>query len=468
MSIVVNDIHSKLNSTAMRAVYRPSTIEELQRVLKTESGPFTIAGERHAMGSQQFLTGGCLIDTRSLTKVRDFNYETGQITVEAGITWPALQAAYENLQTTLGGIRWGFAQKQTGADDLTLGGAVAANIHGRGLRMAPFVQDILEFELLCPDGSVIACSRSANRELFSLGIGGYGMFGVVTAVTLQLTPRQVLRRTVRILDIEDAIPAAQRRISEGYLYGDFQFDIDPDSPDFLTKGVFSGYYPVPESLPSTATNELSDDAWRELLYLAHTDKRKAFQLYAQHYISTDGQLYLSDTHQRSTYLVDYHSSLDTRLESACPGSEMISELYVPPERLLDFLKSAATFLVKQETPVIYGTIRLIERDSETFLPWAKERYACIIFNLHVDHTAIGITKVRAAFQGLIDLALERGGSFFLTYHRFARADQLLQAYPQLPEFVAAKMRFDPNMRFRSTWFDWIVASVQGDGSKYSQ
>ena len=40
-------------------------------------------------------------------------------------------------------------------------------------------------------------------------------------------------------------------------------------------------------------------------------------------------------------------------------------------------------------PIIYGTIRLIEKDDESVLAWAKEPYACIIFNLHVVHTPHG-------------------------------------------------------------------------------
>ena len=39
--------------------------------------------------------------------------------------------------------------------------------------------------------------------------------------------------------------------------------------------------------------------------------------------------------------------------------------------------------------MIYGTVRLIERDDETVLAWAREPWACIIFNLHVDHTPAG-------------------------------------------------------------------------------
>ncbi len=69
--------------------------------------------------------------------------------------------------------------------------------------------------------------------------------------------------------------------------------------------------------------------------------------------------------------------------------------------------------------MIYGTIRLIERDDESFLAWAREPWACIIFNLHVEHTAGGDRKAAGDFRRLIDRAIERGGSYYLTYHRWA-------------------------------------------------
>jgi len=102
--------------------------------------------------------------------------------------------------------------------------------------------------------------------------------------------------------------------------------------------------------------------------------------------------------------------------------------------------------------VVYGTVRLIERDEETFLAWAGQPYACVIFNLHVEHTVEGIEAARRAFRRLIDRALERGGSYFLTYHRWATRDQVLAAYPQFPEFLRLKRHFDPEERFQSDWY----------------
>jgi FAD/FMN-containing dehydrogenase len=103
--------------------------------------------------------------------------------------------------------------------------------------------------------------------------------------------------------------------------------------------------------------------------------------------------------------------------------------------------------------VIYGTVRAIEQDTETFLPWASERWLCTVMNFHVEHSEAGIAKARADFGRLFDHALALGGSFYLTYHRWATKEQLLRAYPRFPKFLAEKRRFDPKLRFRSDWYD---------------
>ena len=229
----------------------------------------------------------------------------------------------------------GIAQKQTGGDDMSIGGALAANAHGRGLTMAPLVADVESFTLVSLDGDLVECSRDRNPDLFKLAIGGYGLFGPIATVTLRLVPRRLMRRVVRIIDIDDAPAAAKRRIDEGYLYGDFQFDIDPESPEFLTKGVFSCYQPV-DGTADRAEAELTISDWSKMLYLAHVNKQRAFSSYAQHYVATDGQTSWSDTHQLGVYINDYHSEIDRLMQAPHKCSEMITELYVPVDRGVDF------------------------------------------------------------------------------------------------------------------------------------
>ncbi len=215
----------------------------------------------------------------------------------------------------------------------------------------------------------------------------------------------------------------------------------------------STYQPIDRSTPERSDQrDLSSNDWRNLFTVAHYDKAAAFKAYVYFYLSTDGQLYWSDTHQLSYYDEDYEVYLRQNMPAYTPGSLMISELYVPRSRLVDFMRAVKTDARQYGLDIIYGTIRLIERDVESFLAWARRDYACVIFNLRVTHDEAGIRKAQQDFQRLIDRALERGGSYFPTYHRWARKDQVLAAYPQFPEFLRMKLKHDPEERFQSDWY----------------
>ena len=101
-------------------------------------------------------------------------------------------------------------------------------------------------------------------------------------------------------------------------------------------------------------------------------------------------------------------------------------------------------------------MRLIERDQDSFLPWAKQAYACTIFNLHTTHTEDGLEHSAAAFRRLIDMAISRGGNYFLTYHRFARPDQVFACHPGLRQWLTTKHRIDPYQTFQSDWYQHLL------------
>lgn len=452
--ILCNDIHSKLNPTRVARVICPVSTSEVARIVRqtaAEGGTLSICGARHAMGGQQFGEGTVLIDCSMLTHIGEVDPK-GLIEIGAGVKWRALIDALHSQQIGADPI-WTIRQKQTGADDLTLGGSLAANVHGRGLQMRPIIDDVEAFTLVNSRGEILRCSRSEEPEMFRLAIGGYGCFGIITSICLRLTPLRYLRRLVEITTIDRLLPQLTRRIAEGCPYGDFQFSIDENSPDFLHRGVLSCYQPVPECPPdATPPERLGQAEWRNLVHLAHHDRAKVFDAYSRFYLRTHGGIYASDTHQLSVYVDDYHSALDHDSPTGHPASEMIGELYVPPGCLVDFMKSAAAILKNSGVPVIYGTVRLIRRDAESFLAWAREDFACVIFNLHTEHNHAGIARSADTFRSLIDAALDMAGSFFLTYHRWATRAQIERAYPQFAEFLRLKEIHDPTRLFQSDWW----------------
>jgi FAD/FMN-containing dehydrogenase len=450
-STVVNDIHSQLNATRVDSIVRPRDLDELAAALahaRDTGTSVSIAGGRHAMGGQQFGEASVLIDTGALDRILDLDLDRGIVTVEGGILWPALLEHLNLFQD-----RWGIVQKQTGADRLSLAGALSCNAHGRGLTLKPIVDQVEAFDLVDHTGTVRTCSREKHPDLFRLAIGGYGLFGIITRVQLRLRPRVKVQRIVTLGETRNILERFEERIREGYLYGDFQFATDSTRDSFLRRGVFSCYRPVSDDTPLTPNpTRFHPDDWARLTYYSHANKRLAFDVYTTRYLQTSGQVYWADSQLSAAYVDNYHQDLDRKLHARVKGSEMITEIYVTRPRLCAFMEAARETLRRHDANLIYGTVRLIEKDDETFLAWARDRYACIIFNLHVDHTPADIARATEAFRDLIDLGIHNGGSYYLTYHRWARRDQVEHCYPQLPMFLALKRQYDPGELFQSDWY----------------
>ena len=454
-SLVVNDVHSQLNATRVARIIQPADVDTLAAAVSEarQSGmAVCMAGGRHAMGGQQFAEAALLVDTRALDRVVGLDEERGILDVEGGIQWPKLLAELDRLQ--VGRSRqWGIVQKQTGADRLSLGGALACNAHGRGLALKPIIDQVESFTLVDASGVLHDCSRERNRDLFRLAVGGYGLFGVITRIRLRLWPRVKVRRVVTLAETDGIVERFEERIRDGYLYGDYQFATDSARDSFLRRGVFSCYEPVPDETPLTVNpTRFNPEDWARLTFYSHTHKRRAFEVYSSRYLKTSGQIYWADSQLSAAYVDGYHADLDRALRAGVPATEMITEIYVARERLASFMADAARELRARRANVIYGTVRMIERDEESFLAWAKDRYACVIFNLHVEHRPAAMASAADAFRALIDLGIAHGGSYYLTYHRWARQDQVERCYPQMREFLALKRRFDPDEVFQSTWY----------------
>ena len=466
MSPIVNDVHSALNATEVRRVVPVASLAAIQQAVaagRREWAEIAIAGGFHAMGGQQFRSGGILLDTRPFDGVLGLDRERGVVEVEAGVQWPGLMRFLEGEQTE-DPSPWAIVQKQSGADRLSIAGSISANAHGRGLDLRPMVADVESLVLAGPDGEARRCSRTENAELFALAIGGYGLFGVIVSVALRLRPRQKLERVVEEIALDGLVAAFESRIADGYLYGDFQFSTDERSEGFLRRGVFSCYRPVdPETPIPDGQRALAPEDWEQLILLAHLDKAAAYHTYVGHYLRTSGQVYLSDAHQMAEYADGYHATVDRAMGATDPASEMITELYVPRGRLVDFMDEVAEDFRRHEVNLIYGTIRLIRRDEESFLAWARQDYACVIFNLHTVHTPEGERHCADAFRRLIDMAIDRDGSYYLTYHRYATGDQVKRCHPRFTDFLRLKREHDPDGLLTSDWHAHHERLLAGEG-----
>jgi len=451
---LVNDIHTGWNPTWVDRVEQPTSVSEVQALIKSvkkHGRVISVSGSRHATGGQQFAERSMLVDTRRMKSVVGLDTKSGVLTVEGGIEWPELIQGYLKAQSAV--PAWGIRQKQGGGDHMTIGGALSANAHGHCLGAPPIVSDVEWVEIATADNHVQKCSRTEGKELFSLAIGGYGLFGIITAVGLRLTPRRKVRRNVETLTLAEASTSVEGRAANKAAFGYFQYNTDETSLEFMRTGILTTYEMVSDETPiSDGSTDIDEAPLASLLELAHKDRRSAYRHYATFELSKSGNVEWSDLHQLSSYPSGYHTKMDQHHPGQKKGADLVWEFYVPRGDLIAFLEEARNLLLKNETSLIYGTVRFIEQDRDSFLAWAKKRYACVIFTPHFPDDALEKRKASEIYRQLAQAAIKRGGSFYLTYNRFAARNEMDLAYPQFAEFLQLKRKYDPTQLFQSEWY----------------
>jgi FAD/FMN-containing dehydrogenase len=122
-----------------------------------------------------------LLDTRTMTEVMNFDEQSGVLRAESGLSLASI------LELTV--PKGWFLPVSPGTKFVTLGGAVANDIHGKNHhRHGTFGCHVRRFALKRSDGSLIECSPEHNCELFKATIAGLGLTGLIIWVEIQLIP----------------------------------------------------------------------------------------------------------------------------------------------------------------------------------------------------------------------------------------------------------------------------------------
>lgn len=144
-------------------------------------GPKSVlaVGLGRSYGDSGLNSDGCLLDMRRLNRIISFDRERGVLIAEAGLSLDHL------LQVTVP-AGW-FVQTTPGTRFVTLGGAIANDVHGKNHhRAGTFGRSVRRLGLLRSDGSEHVLDRTDNGALFRATIGGLGLTGIITWVELDL------------------------------------------------------------------------------------------------------------------------------------------------------------------------------------------------------------------------------------------------------------------------------------------
>lgn len=162
--------------TEMFALRRPDDVREQ---LLERSG-IVARGAGRAYGDAAVGTH-LTVCTLGLNRMRDFDPSAGTLTVEAGVTIADMLATFVP--------RGYFLKAVPGTKFVTVGGAIAADVHGKNHhRDGGFGKIVRSLQIVLPNREVVTCSRQENSELFSATIGGMGLTGVIIEATIELLP----------------------------------------------------------------------------------------------------------------------------------------------------------------------------------------------------------------------------------------------------------------------------------------
>jgi FAD/FMN-containing dehydrogenase len=198
--VVMNDA-SRLNPTPVVKHWRlksdsaGAAIEALRAELKdaTAAGRRVAAGAaRHSMGGQSLPRDGTAITFDNPW----FEVDTANslYRVSAGARWAEVIAKLDPL---------GLSPKvMQSNNDFGIASTFCINAHGWPVPYGPFGSTVRALRLMLADGSVVECSREKNAELFALAMGGYGLFGIILDLDVEMAKNMLLAPAFEIMPAE--------------------------------------------------------------------------------------------------------------------------------------------------------------------------------------------------------------------------------------------------------------------------
>ena len=430
---------------------RGGDVEQLRAVLRDarERGlKVSMAGSRHSQGGHTYTANGVVLNMRTFNRVLAIDTVTPAVTVESGATWDEVQRAL---------APHGLAIKVMQSSNIfTVGGTLSANAHGRDIDVMQMVEVVERFRLMLADGSIVPVSRTQHPELFSLVIGGYGMYGVILDVTLRVTRDELYEQQAVVMDYT-AFPAYFAQVAADsdvtLLLG--RPSIDPDPSSFLREMVVVTWRRAkPDQHASFALTEEAH-VWRDRFFLGLSrrfDWAKALRWKLQKSIElgTGEKRVMS----RNNAMRPPLAPLELLQYRSKKNTDIIQEYYVPVENFVPFMDRFRTILVAAKVNVISSTVRYVAPNDTPVLAYAPRKPAFAIIQMsNVGLSADGQAQAAAVTRQLVDAAIELGGTYYLTYQLYPTPEQLHRAYPNARRAFERKRFYDPGELFSSQFYE---------------
>ncbi len=196
----VNDA-SHLNKTAVYGVVRITSEDDIRNALqfaRDHKLKVTCAGQQHSMGGQTFTRDGLVLDLRDFNRIR-LDKEHKTVNLQSGVRWWQLQQLLDAEGLSV--------KSMQSINIFSVGGTLSINAHGIDPTPGPIAPTVRSMRVMLSDGSIVQGSPMENTELFRHVLGGYGLFGVILDVDLDIVDNEMYSRKTLYMNFSAVVPA---------------------------------------------------------------------------------------------------------------------------------------------------------------------------------------------------------------------------------------------------------------------
>ena len=441
------DDASALNATRIEEIWPvpedPSKVEDqLRRLLAraSESGTqVSIAGARHTMGGHTIARDGIVINMLPMNSMQ-LSEDGTELWVQAGARWSEVIPYLDSRGKSVSVMQ--------SNSSFSVGGSLSANCHGWQLGMPPIASTVRSFRLMRADGTTLTCSREQNAELFSLALGGYGLFGIILDAVLEVVPNErymIASQVVAAADLESIFTQEMERTGARMVYGRLSISPGQMFSEAMVNTV------VLDPAPDAAIPPLSDPpspGLRRLVFRAsvHSDLGKDLRWGLE---KTLRGLVGGRAFSRNQLLSE---PVDIYRDTSERTTDILHEYFVSRETLQGFLAGCDELLGRHPVNLLNMTLRDVRADEDTLLRYAEEDVLALVMLFSQERSPEAEQVMGEFTRELVEHVLQLGGTYYLPYRLHPTRQQFRRAYPRSREFFEAKRRYDPDTLFSNEFY----------------